>query len=233
MSERSPDQPPRGIRSYVIRGGRMTAGQAKGWDTHWPAWGLHETDGLIDPDALFDQDGPLVLEIGFGMGQSLVQMAENEPNTRFIGVEVHRPGVGALMMELGKRELSNLRAYCCDANLVLNDCLPNACLDRLQLFFPDPWHKKKHNKRRLVQPEFLQRVAGKLKPGGVFHMATDWTPYAEQVLEVFAEVPGYRNLSSTGDYVAKPDYRPGTKFEARGERLGHAVHDLLFAWEGP
>ncbi len=222
----------RGIRSYVIRGGRMTVGQARAWDSQWPLWGREPQTRMPDWDSDFNQSGPLVLEIGFGMGQSLAAMAEAAPDTRFIGVEVHRPGVGALLMEIEKRGLTNLRLYCCDANDVMSRCLPDQSLDRIQLYFPDPWHKKKHNKRRLVQPDWLRQAARKLKTGGLFHMATDWTPYAEHAVEAFAEVAGFRNLASAGDYVEQPDWRPNTKFEARGERLGHEVHDLLYEWQG-
>lgn len=218
----------RGIRSYVIRGGRLTEGQRRGLDEGWPRWGLDPDEGLISPATLFGRQAPLVLEIGFGMGQSLADMAEAEPESDFIGVEVHRPGVGALLMEIERRPLSNLRLYACDANRVIDECLPAASLDRVQLFFPDPWHKKKHHKRRLVQADFLRRVHRVLKPGGLLHIATDWQPYAEHVLEVFAGVAGYRNCSPTGDFVPRPPSRPQTKFERRGERLGHGVWDLQF-----
>lgn len=220
----------RSIKSYVIRGGRMTAGQEKAYNRLWPLYGLlPERDRPLQIDALFTQSGPLVLEIGFGMGQSLATMAAQSPEERFIGVEVHKPGIGALLMELEQRSLSNVRMYCCDANEVLDHCLPAASLDRLQLFFPDPWHKKKHHKRRLLQAEFLQRARRVLKPGGIFHMATDWEPYAEYALAVLSAAPGYTNQAGPGNYAPKPAYRPVTKFERRGERLGHGVWDLLFA----
>lgn len=207
----------------------MTAGQARAYEGLWPVFGLTPDAGILDPDAVFSQGGPLVLEVGFGMGQSLADMAAAAPDMRFIGVEVHKPGVGALLMELSRRSLTNVRVYCCDANDVLDHCLPDASLDRLQLFFPDPWHKTRHHKRRLLQTEFLARVRRVLKPGGSFHMATDWQPYAEHALELLSADPGFRNLAEQGDYVPRPSYRPETKFERRGQRLGHGVWDLLFA----
>ena len=206
----------------------MTVGQTRAYERQWPRFGLSPENGLIDPDSLFEQTGPLTFEIGFGMGQSLVETATAHPNHRFIGVEVHRPGVGALLMEVEQRGLTNLRVYCCDANGVIDHCLPDASVDCLQLFFPDPWHKKKHHKRRILQLEFLARVGRVLKPGGLFHMATDWEPYAEQALETLNAAPGFENVSASGDYVPRPESRPITKFERRGERLGHGVWDLMF-----
>ena len=222
------DKQKRGIRSFVIRGGRMTASQQKAFDALWPTQGLNAEQGLIDSIVLFGRSAPLVLEIGFGMGASLAEMAQNDRETDFIGVEVHKPGIGALLREAELHSLTNLRVYWEDANIVINDCLADASLDRIQLFFPDPWHKKRHNKRRLVQPEFVRRLRTKLKPGGVFHMATDWEPYAEHMLEVMEAAEGYRNCAGAGQYSERPDYRPITKFEKRGERLGHGVWDLLY-----
>ncbi|RMF18462.1 MAG: tRNA (guanosine(46)-N7)-methyltransferase TrmB [Gammaproteobacteria bacterium] len=218
----------RGIRSFVIRGGRMTAAQQKAWDRYWPEWGLEPESGEIKPADVFGREAPLVLEIGFGMGQSLVEMAAAAPEKNFIGVEVHRPGVGSALRLAHEQGLTNLRVYCCDANDVIDRCLPEASVDTIQLFFPDPWHKKRHHKRRLVQPEFVARLRRILKPGGIFHMATDWEPYAEHMLEVMTAAEGYENLSPTGDYVPRPAHRPETKFERRGARLGHGVWDLMF-----
>ncbi len=209
----------------------MTASQQKAFDNLWPTRGLTAENGLIDPVSLFGREAPLVLEIGFGMGQSLAEMAEQAPDMNFIGVEVHKPGIGALMREIEIRSLQNLRVYWEDANRVIDDCLPEGCLDRVQLFFPDPWHKKRHNKRRIVQPEFVQRIRNKLKVGGIFHMATDWQPYAEHMMEVMEAAEGYRNHVGPEEYSPRPDYRPVTKFEKRGERLGHGVWDLLYRRE--
>lgn len=218
----------REIKSYVMRAGRMTEGQQRGLDHGWPKFGLLLADGLQDFDQVFARQAPRTLEIGFGMGHSLLEMAKAAPEQDFIGVEVHRPGVGALLSGLLSEDLKNVRVYSCDALEVLKTCVADASLDRLMLFFPDPWHKSRHHKRRIVQPEFAQLVRSKLKVGGVFHLATDWQPYAEHMLEVLNEAPGFANLSSEQTYVERPIERPVTKFERRGERLGHGVWDLKF-----
>ncbi len=218
----------RRIKSFVLRCGRMTSGQQRGWDECWEQWGLTLEQGSIDAQQLFGRQAPLVLEIGYGMGLSLVAMAQASPDKDFIGIEVHRPGVGSLLNEARLAELSNLRSYCDDAVEVLQHCIPDASLDRVQLFFPDPWHKKRHHKRRIVQPEFVELLRRKLKVGGQFHMATDWENYAEHMLEVMSAAPGYRNLAGEQQYMPRPEYRPLTKFEKRGQRLGHGVWDLVF-----
>ncbi|MCE3027752.1 MULTISPECIES: tRNA (guanosine(46)-N7)-methyltransferase TrmB [unclassified Salinicola] len=220
----------RGIKSYVLRAGRMTAAQERGLKEVWPRWGLTLEDGLQDPVTLFGRDAPRVVEIGFGMGQSLVEQAETHPETDFIGIEVHAPGVGKLLDEADKRGLTNLRVYREDALAVLAQCLPAESIDTLQLFFPDPWPKKKHHKRRIVQLPFVELVRTRLKPGGTLHMATDWEAYAEHMAEVMAAAPGYTNTApaESAPYVARPAFRPLTKFESRGERLGHGVWDLIF-----
>lgn len=223
------EKPLRRIRSFVLRAGRMTRGQEVAFEHYWPEAGLTLEQGLIDPVAVFGRRAPLVFEIGFGMGQSLAAMAAAAPDTDFIGVEVHKPGVGRLLMTLGEQQLSNIRVYCDDAVEVLARCIPDASLDRVQVYFPDPWHKKKHHKRRLIQPEFVQHLRRKLKPGGVLHLATDWENYAEHMLAVMSVTEGFRNLADAGGYSPKPDWRPLTKFEQRGQRLGHGVWDLLFA----
>ncbi|WP_136254822.1 tRNA (guanosine(46)-N7)-methyltransferase TrmB [Onishia niordana] len=221
----------RGIKSYVLRAGRMTQAQTRGLEEVWPRLGLTLDDGPQEPASLFGRQAPLVVEIGFGMGGSLIEQAETHPETDFIGIEVHAPGVGKLLDEADKRGLTNLRVYREDALRVLDECLPDASLDRLQLFFPDPWPKKKHHKRRIVQPAFVELVRRCLKPGGTLHMATDWEAYAEWMAEVMTTAPGYRNTApaESAPYVSRPDFRPLTKFEARGERLGHGVWDLIFA----
>ena len=221
----------RTIKSFVMRAGRMTEGQQRGLDQGWPKFGLELEDGQQDFDALFGRRAPRTLEIGFGMGQSLLEMAAAAPEQDFIGVEVHRPGVGALLNGLTTQNLGNVRVYSCDALEVLRNCVAGASLDRLLLFFPDPWHKSRHHKRRIVQPAFAELVRQKLKIGGVLHMATDWEAYAEHMLDVMNMAPGYRNLAADGRCVARPAERPVTKFERRGERLGHGVWDLKFQRE--
>lgn len=218
----------RAIKSFVMRAGRMTEGQQRGFDLGLPKFGLELSDGMQDFDAVFGRQAPRTFEIGFGMGHSTLEMAAAAPEQDFIGVEVHRPGVGALLNGVMTQNLTNLRVYNCDAMEVLRQCVPDASLDRVLLFFPDPWHKARHNKRRIVQPAFAELVRQKLKVGGVLHMATDWEAYAEHMLEVMNVAPGYRNLAADGRCVERPAERPVTKFERRGERLGHGVWDLQF-----
>lgn len=218
----------RRIKSFVIRAGRMTEAQQRGYNELWSIYGLELADGLIDPQAVFGNSAPTVAEVGFGMGDSLAEMAKAAPDTNFIGIEVHRPGVGRLLHLAEEYELKNLRVYCDDAIEVLKQCIPEQSLQRLQLFFPDPWHKRRHNKRRIVRPEFMALVREKMAAGGVFHAATDWQDYAEYIVKLMAGVPGYINQAGDAQYSAKPEYRPETKFERRGERLGHGVWDLLY-----
>jgi tRNA (guanine-N7-)-methyltransferase len=218
----------RDIRSFVIRGGRITDAQEKAFERYWPTYGLQLGDGPLDFQQVFGNHQPVVLEIGYGMGDSLLTMAQQETDKNFIGIEVHPPGVGRLVNEAGKRQLANLRSYCADAVDVLEKCIPDHSLARVQLYFPDPWHKKRHHKRRILQPPFAEQIARKLVPGGLFHLCTDWTPYAEYMLEVLNNIPALANVSADKTWVDKPAWRPGTKFEKRGLSLGHAVHDLLF-----
>lgn len=216
------------IRSYVVRAGRMTEGQRNAFETSWPVYGLSLEDGLIDASQVFGRSVPLVVEIGFGMGDSLLEMAKCEPGKNFIGIEVHPPGVGRLINNARLDQVANLRVYMADANDVLKECFPDNSINRLQLYFPDPWHKKKHNKRRIVQSAFIHLVRQKLCSDGLLHMATDWEPYAEQMLDVMNSVEGFENCAGSGQYSERPAYRPETKFERRGARLGHGVWDLLF-----
>lgn len=216
------------IRSYVIRAGRMTEGQRRAFDNYWGDYGLSLFGGPLNPQQVFGREAPLVLEIGFGMGDSLLAMAEAEPDKDFIGIEVHPPGVGRLINNAGKAEVKNLRVYMADAVDVLNDCIADGLLDRFQLYFPDPWHKKKHHKRRIVQPEFVRLICSKLKPGGLLHMATDWENYAEHMLEVLEAEEMLENTAGKNHYSPRPPFRPETKFERRGQRLGHGVWDLLY-----
>ena len=216
------------VRSFVKREGRLTRGQAKALEDHWPAMGIEYTGQPLDLTEVFGRSAPVILEIGFGMGKSLVEMAANAPEQNFIGIEVHRPGVGAALAEAGERGLTNLRVMEHDAVEVLNHMLPAESLRRLQLYFPDPWHKKRHHKRRIVQPGFAQTIRRCLAIGGHFHMATDWENYAQYMAEVMSQAPGYVNTAESGDYVPRPDYRPITKFEVRGQKLGHGVWDLIY-----
>ncbi len=218
----------RRIRSYVLRSGRMTLGQQSAYVWHWPDKGLEVADGLINYPQLFGNDGPVNLEIGFGMGTSLVTMASAAPSENFIGIEVHVPGVGRLLHGMEEQGVENIRVYCHDAVEVLEQCIADNSLDRVQIYFPDPWHKKKHNKRRLIQGDFVQSLRAKIKPGGILHLATDWEEYAEQMMEVMSVAEGFRNQTDNFCFVERPTYRPITKFEKRGERLGHGVWDLLF-----
>lgn len=216
------------VKSYVKREGRLTRAQARALEDHWPDMGIEFNDTPLDLNEEFGRSAPVVLEIGFGMGKSLVEMAAAEPDKDFIGIEVHRPGVGACLADAGELGLTNLRVMEHDAVEVFQKMLPDASLARLQLYFPDPWHKKRHHKRRIVQPEFVERVREKLAIGGHFHMATDWENYAEHMAEVMNNAPGYCNTATQGNYVPRPDYRPITKFETRGQKLGHGVWDLIY-----
>ena len=218
----------RRVRSFVLRGGRMTTGQQRAFDTWWPAWGLSRENGVLDPEAAFGRRAPLVLEIGFGMGQSLAAMAVANPATNYLGVEVHPPGVGRLFAALGEAGATNVRVYRDDAVEVLEHCIADGCLDGVQIFFPDPWHKKRHHKRRLIQPPFAALLVRKLAPTGWLHLATDWEPYAEQMLEVLDAQPGLVNRAGPGGFSERPEHRPLTKFEQRGQRLGHGVWDLVY-----
>jgi tRNA (guanine-N7-)-methyltransferase len=221
-------RPLRRIRSFVRRQGRLTKGQQLALDNLWPEMGVEFQPEPLDLVTLFGREAPVVLEIGFGMGASLVTMAQNNPHQNFLGLEVHAPGVGACLASAKEAGVENLRVMCHDAVEVLQTMIPDNSLRMVQLFFPDPWHKARHNKRRIVQVPFAELVMRKLKLGGVFHMATDWEAYAEHMLEVMMSIDGYKNQSESNDYVPRPETRPLTKFEQRGQRLGHGVWDLMF-----
>ncbi len=216
------------IRSFVRREGRLTPGQQRALERLWPRYGVEAEGEVLDLDALFGRSAPKVLEIGFGMGDALAAMALAQPECDFIGIEVHRPGVGRLLARLEEQGSENVRLFCHDAVEVLERRIPDAGLDRVLIFFPDPWHKKRHHKRRLVQPPFVALLRRKLRPGGVLHLATDWEDYAEQMMAVVSADGGFRNQAGEGNYAPRPDYRPVTKFERRGQRLGHGIWDLLF-----
>lgn len=218
----------RRIRSFVKREGRLTKGQAAALERQWPVKGLTHQKSPIDFTAAFGRSAPLVLEIGFGMGHSLVAMAKADPASDYIGIEVHGPGVGACLMEAEQQGVENLRVFQHDAVEILEDCVADGSLAKVQIFFPDPWHKKRHHKRRLVQSPFVQLLQRKLQQDGILHLATDWENYAEHMLEVMQQEQGWQNLSEQGDYIPRPDSRPLTKFEKRGHRLGHGVWDMQF-----
>lgn len=228
-SEIMPDgRPRRQIRSFVLRQGRLTKGQEHAFHALWPTLGIDYRASPIDFTQIFNNQNPITLEIGFGMGASFVEMASAAPQENFLGIEVHQPGVGACLMAVQQAELSNVRVMCHDAVEVLNNMIPDKSLAKVQIFFPDPWHKAKHNKRRIIQSEFVQLLRQKLTIGGVLHLATDWQNYAEHMLEVLNSASGLVNLSGDGMYIPRPDYRPLTKFENRGLNLGHGVWDLQF-----
>jgi tRNA (guanine-N7-)-methyltransferase len=217
----------RTIRSYVVRGGRLTAAQQRALEDHWPRYGV-ECSTLLDLPALFGRHAPITLEIGFGNGDNLAALATAHPEQDFIGVEVHPPGVGHLLLKAAQAGLDNLRIAQHDAVEMLRNNLPPDSLDSILVLFPDPWHKARHHKRRLISPAFTELALTRLKPGGTLQLATDWTPYAEWMLEILNAVPGLRNCSADGQYMPRNPGRTATRFEKRGERLGHAVHDLCY-----
>ena len=206
----------------------MTQGQSRALEACLPDYGIELTDGVLDFEDLFGRHAPNIVEIGFGMGQSLVEQAERQPECNFLGIEVHLPGVGSLLNSMQARGLSNLRVSCDDAVEVMKQQISPGSVNGIQIFFPDPWHKKRHHKRRLIQPDFVKLLSSCLAPGGFLHLATDWQPYAEHMLEVLNAESSLVNTSETGDYVPRPEARPETKFEKRGHRLGHGVWDLFF-----
>jgi len=218
------------IRSFIRRQGRITQGQQLALDNHWDRYCL-DPHADYDFSQVFGRTAPLIVEIGFGSGDSLAKMAAANPDKDYIGIEVHRPGVGHLMLLLDQLGLTNVRIYCHDAIEIIERKVADNSLAGVHLFFPDPWPKKKHHKRRIVRPSFVELLARKLQPGGYFHAATDWQNYAESMLEVLSAGTGICNSSNTGDYCERPEYRPLTKFEQRGIRLGHGVWDLIFRKE--
>jgi len=226
MNEPPSEHAPRAIRSYVLRAGRMGSGQTRALQDLGPRFVLPFSAAPLDFAALFGREAPVVLEIGFGMGNATADIAQRLPGTDFLGVEVHPPGVGALLRQIGERRLTNLRIVQHDAVEVLAAMVPPASLTGIHIFFPDPWHKKRHHKRRLIQPAFVAALVRHLAPGGTLHCATDWEPYAQQMLDVLSAEPMLAN--TTARYAPRPEVRPLTKFEARGRSLGHGVWDLIF-----
>jgi tRNA (guanine-N7-)-methyltransferase len=230
------EHPRKIIRSFVRREGRLTSGQQKALDMYWPQFGIAFDGQPLDLDAEFGRSAPRVLEIGTGNGDALVQMADAARDHDFLGVEVHTPGIGHALREIGERELTNVRLMHHDAMEVLAQSLADNSVDRLNLYFPDPWPKKRHHKRRIVQTPFLDQVVRVVKPGGLLHMATDWQHYAEHMLETLLADSRFRNLAPGTDLetgaVPRPDERPLTRFELRGHRHGHDVWDLKFTVAG-
>lgn len=220
--------PQRRIRSFVKRTGRMTELQRQAYKENWQKFGLSREDGAFDPLASFGNEQPVILEIGFGMGASLAEMALKSPDKNYLGIEVHSPGIGKLLALAVEQGSENIRVYEDDAVEVLKQSIADNSLAGVQIYFPDPWHKKRHNKRRLIQPEFLALLIQKLQPGAVLHLATDWEHYAEQMMEVMSANSDISNMIGEQKYAPRPDWRPETKFERRGARLGHGVWDLLF-----
>lgn len=219
----------RRIKSYVLREGRLTTGQERALNELWPIWGIEYSTNELDIDTVFSRSNmKTTVEIGFGMGKSLVEMAKNDPERNFIGIEVHTPGIGSCLSDIKSSEITNLRIIHHDAVEVFQNMIKDNSIDTLQLFFPDPWHKARHHKRRIVKQEFLDMIIPKLKVGGTIHMATDWENYAEQMLEVLSNDSRIKNTATDGKYVPRPEFRPLTKFELRGKNLGHGVWDLIF-----
>ena len=218
----------RTIKSFIKREGRLTTGQQNALDNLWSQFGIDYSQKILDLDDVFGRSAEKVLEIGFGNGNSLFEMAQADPQRDFIGIEVHRPGVGHLLQLIEQSGIQNLRIISYDAVDVINHQIADRSLHKVQLFFPDPWHKKKHHKRRIVQDEFANMLAQKLLPGGLFHLATDWEHYAEHMIEVMNRNTNFSNLSADNSFIPKPDYRPTTKFEIRGQKLGHGVWDMLY-----
>lgn len=219
---------PRTVLSFVRRSGRLTQAQTRALDTLWATYGIEVHEHEIDFTEEFSHAGPITLEIGFGSGTSLATMAAADPARLFIGIEVYTAGVGQLLSLIEEQQISNLRVMQHDAIDVLSQMIPPASLDRVQLFFPDPWPKKRHHKRRIVKTDFLDLIASRITPGGIFHMATDWEHYAMEALSRLEAHPRFRNISTENGFVPRPESRPLTKFERRGQRLQHGVWDMMF-----
>ncbi|ANJ66902.1 tRNA (guanosine(46)-N7)-methyltransferase TrmB [Halothiobacillus diazotrophicus] len=224
----TPESFSRRIRSFIRREGRLTVAQTRALAELMPRFGLAAQGPIIDQSALFGRTAPLTLEIGFGNGESLLDMAQAAPDQDFIGIEVHRPGVGHLLLGIEQRGLTNIRVMNDDAVPFIQQRIGPAQLDRLLLYFPDPWHKARHHKRRIVQPDFADLIAERLKPGGIWHLATDWANYAEHMRDVLDAHAAFTSLHQGTGVAARPDWRPETKFERRGIRLGHEVFDLVY-----
>jgi tRNA (guanine-N7-)-methyltransferase len=216
----------RSIRSFVLRQGRITEAQRRSYEALLPVWGIPYRPQPLDLDQAFGRAAPKVLEIGFGMGEGTAAIARSHPQNDYLAVEVHTPGVGSLLRRIAESGIANVRVIQHDAVEVLTHMLAPACLDAVHVFFPDPWPKKRHHKRRLIQPEFSALAASRLKPGGILHVATDWEDYARHILAVLSAEPLLENTAE--GFAPRPEYRPLTKFESRGMRLGHEVWDIVF-----
>jgi tRNA (guanine-N7-)-methyltransferase len=216
----------RPIRSFVLRQGRISHAQQRAYDELLPRYAIPYAEAALNLDEAFDRSAPKILEIGFGMGESTARIAQHHPENDYLAIEVHTPGVGSLLKQIGELNLTNLRIMQHDAVEVVKNMLAPGSLDGIHIFFPDPWHKKRHHKRRLIQTEFIALLTERLKPGGYLHAATDWQEYAEHILAVLSAEPKLSN--TVPDYAPRPDYRPLTKFEQRGLRLGHGVWDIVF-----
>lgn len=230
MSEQ-PDNPlvnMRRVRSFVLRMGRMTSGQERALSELWPSFGVEFLPSPIDLDAIFGRPAPRMIEIGFGMGEALVQFAQMHPEMNCLGIEVHRPGAGHLLLQMQSQQLNNIRVSCHDAVEVLTHQIPEGSIDAIHIFFPDPWHKTRHHKRRLIQPSFADVMAKVLKPGGVVRLATDWQDYANHMRSVLDVHSQFDNVAGDAGFVARPEHRPLTRFERRGHRLGHGVWDMTY-----
>ena len=223
-------EPPfmRPVRSFVLRAGRLTEGQKRALDELWPLYGIDEGKYQLDLEILFGNDQPVIMEIGFGNGDATWQMALAHPEENYLGVEVHRPGVGHLLLKLEENVIGNVRIACEDAVELIRQRIPRGSLAGVRIYFPDPWPKKRHHKRRIIQAPFIGLLAEKMQAGGILHMATDWEQYAEYMLEVMHNSRDFKNLAPDGKSCLKPEWRPVTKYEKRGERLGHSVFDLVF-----
>ena len=223
----------RPIRSFVRREGRITSAQQRAFTEYWERFGVEADTRLLDPERLFGRSAPWVLEIGFGNGESLAAMAAAHPGVNYLGIEAHRPGVGHLLLRATELQLTNLRVMCADAAEALKKQLPDECFERIQIFFPDPWPKARHHKRRFIQPGNVALLARKLKPFGQLHLATDWEDYALSMLDILNATPELANTVGGNGFTPRPSWRPMTRFEQRGLRLGHAIRDLLFVRATP
>ena len=218
----------RNIRSFVLRKGRLTIAQQHALDELWPHYGIEHRETVLVFEDHFEREAEVIVEIGFGNGESTWRMAQQEPDKNFIGIEVHEPGVGQLLMALEEHAIENVRIFCGDAVPFIQNRIADDSLAGVRIYFADPWPKKRHHKRRLIQPAFVDQLARCIKKDGLLLMATDWQPYAEHILEVMQSRTDFVNLSPTGDYCERPEWRPYTKYEERGESLGHEVRDLLY-----